>query len=202
MPYMPAGRSTRRYKKVKNNNTKRHWSKTSDEMKKGYRPRIARQIQSADHRFDSQVLKFSKQFSFVMEQREIANSDPTQYYNKNNYIVIEGNNIMNILNAEHGGAHNTASIAPNNPNNASSEYPVQVTSYGDWKARYDNYRVLSSRITATWKQMITSSSPALAYIIRTNDNENFDGIDNDSQSYDIKKMPNIVQNTMMSPPRS
>ncbi len=143
--------------------------------KKVYRPLIAKTIPLASQRPKKVFLKFRKYFNWRFTPTEVGGTNPS--IKKTIYVQIAGNSIYDILekdgNLAKDGQHqqifaSDSHYAPNSGNR------IDVESYNDWKTKFQNFTVLSSKLTATAKPYAhvgttKAEDPTTLFIIRSSD---------------------------------
>ena len=179
---------------------RKNWKKKGN--KKIYRPTIAKTIQLATQRPKTVVLKFRKYYQYVLKPAALAGADTKT----NCYIQISGNSIYNILekdgnNAKIGSTQQWNAIDPSySPGLAGTQ---NVDSYNDWKAKFDEYVVLGSRCSATFKPFTQGATtedladPTTCYILRASDSA-IRGADNVTKNInDLIQYPYIQRRQIM-----
>jgi hypothetical protein len=179
---------------------RKNWKRKGN--KRIYRPTIAKTIQLATQRPKTVVLKFRKYYQYVLKPAALAGTDTKT----NCYIQISGNSIYNILekdgnNAKIGSTQQWNAIDPSySPGSSGTQ---NVDSYNEWKAKFDEYVVLGSRCSATFKPFTQGattedlSDPTTCYILRASDTA-IRGADNATKNInDLIQYPYIQRRQIM-----
>ena len=161
---------------------KNRWTPARRELKKGYRPGIARSLQLATYARTSQVLKFTKQMSLILDPQIQESYYLTFRANCMNDILLDysGNNTPGTWEATDTAFLATANIKPEG-------------FQGIWGSRYMRHTVLSSRCTIVSKGLDggLNIDPCNVYIIAS---QSPTYIQNSTTQYQIEQRPYVVKN--------
>ena len=151
-------------------------------MRKGYRPLIARTLQLATFRQQSQVLKFEKQMSFIMSPQ----------INEMYFLTFRANGMNEILLPYAG--NNAAGTWE--PTDAAFNSGVNIKPEGFdgvWDARYTRHTVLGSRISVVSKGLDggLNLDPTNVYLVAS---QSSTYVTNATTRHQLESRPYIVKN--------
>lgn len=155
-----------------------------DAMRKGYRHPTARSIQLSTFRYKSQVLKFQKKMSFVLDPQ----------IHENYFLNFRANSMRDIL-PDYSG-HNAGSTWEACDASWDPGVSVSPDGYTEWSAKYSNSRVLSSKITVTVRNLETGNHDAYTVILIKSPSINY--VANSTTLAQLESRPYMVRNYQSS----
>lgn len=172
----------KRFNKKRNTKRSNRWTPARRELKKGYRPSIARTLQLATYARTSQVLKFTKQMSLIMDPQ----------LNETYYLTFRANCMNDIL-LDYSGNNAPGTWTPTDIAFASTANIQPEGFSGIWGSRYMRHTVLSARCTVVSKGLDggINIDPTNVYIIAS---QSATYVQNSTTQYQIEQRPYVVKN--------